>query len=210
MTPVVFLITDPRVSLATTVDVVAAAGAAIGGLLGVQLRDKSGVSLDAARALRAATREVGAALVVNGSIAIAEAVGADGVHFPSGALSVTEARRALGEAALVTASTHDDDDVRRAAAAGVSAVLVSPIFASPGKGPPRGVSAIASAREVSAGSGVRIHALGGIAPDRVRECVRAGADGVAVIRALLDAKDPARVARELAAPWTVAGRDDEC
>jgi thiamine-phosphate pyrophosphorylase len=48
---------------------------------------------------------------------------------------------------------------------------------------------------------MRLYALGGITADRAGGCAKAGADGVAVIRALLDAADPARAARALYDPW---------
>jgi thiamine monophosphate synthase len=44
-------------------------------------------------------------------------------------------------------------------------------------------------------------ALGGITADKVRSCAEAGADGVAVIRALLDCSDPGRVALALHDVW---------
>jgi len=77
-------------------------------------------------------------------------------------------------------------------------VLVSPIYLVPGKGAPRGVGAIAAARRTKK----RVYALGGITPYNVQMC--AAAHGVAVIRALLAADDPAKVALELAKPFTPA------
>ena len=113
---------------------------------------------------------------------------ADGFHGP---------REALGEAsdfAWRSSPAHDDEDVRRAARAGATAVFVSPIFESPGKAA-RGVEAIRRARELA--PALILVALGGIDEESAPACRAAGADGVAVVRALLDAPDPERVARSL-------------
>jgi thiamine-phosphate pyrophosphorylase len=80
--------------------------------------------------------------------------------------------------------------VRHAIKGGASAVLVSPIFVTKGKGAPRGVEAITRARElVGAAPGaprVLVYALGGVDARNVGACRAAGADGVAAIRALYD------------------------
>lgn len=214
--PRLVLVTDPRYATSHLVSVTHAAARAVGpgGLL-VQLRDKLN-STDhvaaVARELREATRAVSALFVVNGSIAIAKAAGADGVHVPSGG-SIAEARRELGSGAFVSAPAHDDHDVERALAEGASAVLVSPIFATPGKGAPRGAQALAAARALAdrassatpvMGDGLLVYALGGVEVERAASCAEAGADGVAVIRALLDLADEARIsaaARVMTAPF---------
>jgi thiamine-phosphate pyrophosphorylase len=192
--PPVVLVTDPSVPFAHTCAVVRAAGAALGaGRLLVQLRDKASpepVVLARALELRAVTRSVDARLVVNGPLAVAAAAAADGVHLGGApeplATRLAAARAALGPHALVTVPAHDDDDVRTAQACGVTAVLVSPIFATPGKGPPRGVAALSAAR-VIVGNAAHpwLYALGGVSAETAATCAAAGADGVAVIRALL-------------------------
>lgn len=214
--PVVMLVTDSHVDLARTIEIVRAAASALGpSQLLVQLRDKENgpvVIRTAAQALREVTRAVRALFVVNGATSIAHDVGADGVHLPwdrGGALAsrVASARRLLGEHIIVTAAVHDDDEVRAAVDGGVTGVLVSPIFPTPGKGPPRGPAAIQSAVAIVAAAQSkwrpRVYALGGVTADNVGSCAAAGASGVAVVRALYDA-GPAGcgpVARALAAPF---------
>ena len=225
----VVLVTDPRYQLAITCDALRDAAKALGGhRVLVQLRDKEAdvVSLLAtALALRAATREVGAQLVINGPLALALAgqVAADGIHLPgrTSAGEMASARAAahevLGRSAIVTVAAHDDEGVRNATLARVSAVLVSPVFETPGKGPARGVDALRAARAIvdAARHAPPLHvvALGGIAATNAAACIEAGADGVAAIRALYEGVERTELLRALdsigrAAP--VAGCRDEC
>lgn len=202
------LVTDPAFGAERTIEVARAAGAALPrGAFAVVLRvaPPAPVDLDVAAlgtALRRATREVGAILLVNAApaLVLAGALGADGVHLGAGArgVSVADARASLGERALLTVPAHDDDDVRHARAHRVDAVLVSPVF-DPGKphhAPPRGVAAIASARSL-AGDDVAVFALGGVGATNARACFVAGADGVAVVRHLYEATDAGAAARAL-------------
>ncbi|MBX3207084.1 MAG: thiamine phosphate synthase [Labilithrix sp.] len=209
--PSVFLVTDPRWSLERIEAVIEAAGRALApGALGVQLRDKSAPLADlarTARALRAVTARVGARFVVNAptseALEVAAAAGADGAHVPCRPDRVAEARGRLGAAAWISTPAHSDEDVSIAAAAGATGVLVSPIFASPGKGPPRGVAALTAAR--ARAPDLVVIALGGVDASSAAACAAAGADGVAIVRALLDAGDPTAMARALDAPFRDRG-----
>lgn len=188
--------------------VVAAVAGALGPLFAVQLRDK-GASLaeqrTRARALRALTRAGGASFIVNGPPELAAEVDADGVHVPGFArdpAALARARTAVGPSRAIYVPVHTRDEVLLARDAGADAVLVSPIFESPGKGPARGLGALEEADEARALAPLWVYALGGIDASRASACHRAGADGVAIIRALLDAPDPAATARALISPWT--------
>jgi thiamine-phosphate pyrophosphorylase len=211
--PVVIFITDPAHTLARTIDAICASAGALGpDRLLVQLRDKTSTNealLQSARALRAVATEVQSRFVVNGPLEIAKAVGADGLHI-AGPLradptsGIANARAALGAEAFVTTVAHDDGDVRIASEAGATAVLVSPIFASPGKGVPRGVAALAASRSIVDAMRrvppLLVYALGGVTPENAASCARAGADGAAAIRAFYEG-DAALAATALAAGW---------
>jgi len=219
----ILLITDPAYDAAhvdATIVAVATALAAVAhasGALAVQLRDKSATPSALrvrARALRALTASCGASLIVNGDPAIAAAVDADGVHVPGFARDVDaipRVRAIVGPARSIHVPVHTLEEAKLARDAGVDALLVSPIFDSPGKGPARGPSALEEVRDLAHQPPLRatlrvlrIYALGGVDVSRVSECHQAGADGVAVIRALFDAPDPVATANYLILPWLTA------
>jgi thiamine-phosphate pyrophosphorylase len=193
--PRLIAITDPAYAPAVILaQLRAALGAVPPGALSVQVRDFTARPEALARDLRELTRAHGAMLLVNRDVALAVAVGADGVHFGGDPVDAI-ARAALGEGAWLTVAAHSDEDVRAARRAGADAALVSPIFASPGKGPPRGTDAIARARQIA--PDLPLYALGGVDAINAVQCRGAGATGVAAIRSLFEATDPAAAARAL-------------
>lgn len=161
----------------------------------VQLRDKEaspGRLRTRAFALRRLTRDLGVGLIVNADAALGREVEADGLHLPSSA----------ADAAFtwVSVAAHEDADVTRASARGAHAALVSPIFATPGKQAPRGVSAIARVAHLP----IVIYALGGVDASNAGGCAQAGAYGVALIRALMETSDAGEVAKVIRASLVVS------
>jgi thiamine-phosphate pyrophosphorylase len=180
------LITDPRWSDDRIVQI-ARAIANVPGVC-IQLRDRSERTDDEVLPLAQRLRSIAKMLVVNRRFDLARRVRADGVH-----ASVAELA-AASDFEWRSAPAHDPDELEGARRV-ATCVLVSPIFVSPGKAPPRGLDAIRSARRSA--PEVLLAALGGVDARNAAECRAAGADAVAVMRALLDADDPAAVARAL-------------
>jgi len=169
------------------------------GLPAVQLREKDlgGRALLAlAEQLRAATLRSGALLFVNDRVDVAIAAEADGVHLGGGSMPVAVARALLPAGALVGVSTHAVDE---AAATTADFAVFGPVYATPSKaafGPPQGLDRL---RAATAASRVPVLAIGGVTAARVPEVRAAGAAGVAVIRDVLEAPDPAAATRALLA-----------
>lgn len=169
------------------------------GRIGVQLRSKHLASDERAalaRALRALTRRLDAALLISTDLELADHVGADGVQLPEHGPSIAAARARLGSTALVGASRHDLAGVRAAAQDGASFVTLSPVFAVPVKGEPLGIAGLAA---ITRDGSIPVFGLGGIAIANAGDVVRAGAHGVALIREVWDSADPARTLAELLA-----------
>lgn len=122
-------------------------------------------------------------LIVNDRLDVAAALGARAVHLGRTSVGVGEARALLGADLWVSRACHDPAELEQAAREGASAALLSPVFPSPGKGPPLGIEALRGA--CSAFPRLPVLALGGVAPENAGDCLAAGARGVAVIRAAL-------------------------
>lgn len=197
-----YLVTDRHITGADSLAAVVAA-AVRGGVDAVQLREKDLSTrelVELARELRAVTRQHGARLLINDRIDVALAVGADGVHLPSESFAVVDARSLLGPDAAIGVSTHSIAEVRRAAAAGADFAVFGPIFDTPSKrdyGAPHGLAALRAAVD---SSDLPIVAIGGIDHDNAANVRATGCAGIAVIRAILTASDPAAAAAELANP----------
>jgi thiamine-phosphate pyrophosphorylase len=159
----------------------------------VQLRERDLTTralLDLAQRLRELTRQCGAALLINDRIDVALACEADGVHLPARSFSIADARALLGRTRLIGVSAHRAAEVAAASAAGADFAVLGPIYDTPSKrayGAPLGPAVLTEARA----AGMPLFAIGGIDRDRLAAVRAQGADGVAVIRAVLAAADPA-------------------
>jgi thiamine-phosphate pyrophosphorylase len=172
-----------------------------GGATIIQLRDKTLGGRDllaAARAIQAMCRAHGATCIVNDRVDIALAAGADGAHVGQADLPAPEAR-ALLRGRLLGVSAHAVEEAAAAQAAGADYVGVGAIYPTTSKAnarAPLGPEAIARFR---AAVRIPIVAIGGITLENVEPVIRAGADGVAVIAAVVGAPDIAAAARALRA-----------
>jgi thiamine-phosphate pyrophosphorylase len=202
--PRLYLITDRRATNGRPLlDVVAAALGGIAGLapaeVAVQLREKDleGRALtELARAFRAVTAAAGVGLYVNDRLDVALAVGADGVHLGHASLAPAVAAgiaARLQPPLAIAVSAHAVADLAaldRPTRDQIAFAVFGPINDTPSKrafGPPVGLPALRAA----AGLGVPLVAIGGLSPADVAPARAAGAAGVACIRAILGAADPA-------------------
>jgi thiamine-phosphate pyrophosphorylase len=171
------------------------------GIGAVHIREKDledGDLYDLARIARESSVPAATRVLVNGRLDIALAAGADGAHLPADGLPAAPLRARFGSGLLLGRSTHSVADVERARDEGVDYVAFGPVYATPGKGEPVGLAALARAVAV-AGTGVPVFALGGVTLERFGELAAAGATGVAAIRLFqhrADLNPVARAARE--------------
>lgn len=181
------------------VDIVAAA--ARGGATMVQLREKQATTrafLEEARALKAMLAPVGVRLVVNDRLDIALAIDADGLHVGQSDLPVGEARRLLGPDKIVGLSITEAGQTLRADAAEADYLGVGPVYVQQTKGDasaPLGLDGVSHIRRLTQKP---IVAIGGLTPNNGAAVLTAGADGFAVISAIVAADDPEAEARRFA------------
>lgn len=155
-----------------------------------QYRNKTASMKDAyveALALRHAAANAGVTFIVNDRCDLALAVDADGVHLGQGDLPLDLARKALGPEKLIGISTHNSDQVREAIAGKPDYLGFGPIFTPGSKQDHDPVVGLEGLRAMRSLTSLPVFAIGGIQIDRVRDVMRAGADGVAVISAILKA-----------------------
>ena len=190
--PTLYLVTDRALARGRDLaDVVRAAVA--GGVTCVQVREKDCSNrefLDVARRVQAVLRGTGVPLLINDRLDIALAVGAEGVHLGQQDLTLADARR-LGPAAwIIGISAESVEDARRADAEGADYIGVSPVFATPTKTDTAKPLGLEGLRQIRAVTRLPLVAIGGINLGNAREVVRAGADGLAVVSAIVSADDP--------------------
>ena len=153
----------------------------------VQYRSKNLSPKDAlaeASGLRGLTRKYGAVLIVNDSVDLALAIGADGVHLGQEDLPLEIARKILGRTAVIGVSTHGAEEAKTAERGGADYIGLGPIFASSTKVSPQEPLGLEGIRRVRREVSLPIYAIGGITFERISEVMRSGADGVAAISAL--------------------------
>lgn len=194
-----YLVTDRRLSLGrTTIEIVRAA--VEGGVTCVQLRDKHASTrefLDEARRVREMLAGTNVPLIINDRLDVALAVGADGVHLGQTDMHISDARRLVGERLVIGISAESVADAIRAEAEGADYIGVSPVFTTPTKmdtAPPLGLEGLRAIRRT-----VRLPlvAIGSIRHDNAAEVLRAGADGLAVVSAIVSAPCPRMAAAAL-------------
>jgi thiamine-phosphate pyrophosphorylase len=194
------LVTDPRPDLAARV-----AAAVRGGVDIVQLRDKRASRkelLPLALELKEICERADALFTVNDDVKLARLSGAHGVHLGQEDEPTANARGVLGPGIMVGRSVSSVEEAREAVREGADYLGVGTIYATPTK-PEEEAAGPTLLREIS-GADIPMpwFAIGGIALETAWEVVEAGAPGFAVVRAVLDAEDPAAAARELRALLT--------
>jgi thiamine-phosphate pyrophosphorylase len=135
-------------------------------------------------------------LIVNDRVDVALVTGVDGVHLGARSLSVAHARAILGGGGVVGASLHRPEEIGDARAKGADYAFVGTIFPTPTHPGVEGMGADGIARAVAVAGGLPCLGIGGIDVARVRDVVRAGAHGVAVVRGVWLHSRPASAVTE--------------
>ncbi len=175
----------------------------------LQLRDKTATTralVQIGEQLRALTRQHDARLIVNDRLDVALAIEADGVHLGQDDLPVAQARRIGGARLLIGVSAETVEEARQAEADGADYLGVGPMFAThtkPDAGAPVGTERLRAIKQAVA---IPVFGIGGITLQNAPEVLRAGADGICVISAIVGAPDPADAARQFLRMLGGAGR----
>jgi thiamine-phosphate pyrophosphorylase len=169
--------------------------AADGGADTVQFRDKQGWEtarlVAEAERMRERLAGRGVRLIVNDRADVAAAATADGVHLGDADLPPEVARRILGARGLIGRTVHDVGAARLACRAPIDYLGVGPVFGSTSKTVAARALGLGGLRDIVRASDLPVIAIGNIDATSVAAVLATGAFGVAVLSAVVLARDPA-------------------
>ena len=194
-----YLVTDRALSRGrSTRDIVESA--IRGGATCVQLREKTATTrefIHEAQEIRGLLASRGIPLIINDRLDVALAVRADGVHLGQKDMPIEMARPLSGQRMIIGISVESVEDAVTAEKSGADYLGVSPGFATPTKtdtAPALGLEGLVAIRQRVK---LPLVAIGGLSSDNAAAVIHSGADGVAVVSAIVAAPDPERAARQL-------------
>ena len=196
----VYLVTDRDLAGGRPLDAIVSEALA-GGAGVVQIREKklpSRALYEQTLGLKRVADALGRPLIVNDRLDIALACGAAGVHLGQADLPCAEARRVGGPNLVIGVSVSTIDEAVAAERAGADYLGVSPVFDTPTKTDAPEATGLDGLRRIRAAVRLPLVGIGGIHAGNAADVIRAGADGVAVVSAIVAAPDPRAAAAELA------------
>lgn len=202
-----YLVTDPELGGGRSV-VELVENAVQGGVTLVQLRDKAAegrAMLEQARALKRLLDPLDVPLIVNDRVDVAAAAGA-GCHLGQTDLPAAAARALLGPEPILGVSIDQAKQARAVDPEDVDYVAYGPFAATaskPDAGRAIGAAGLAAVRQLTA---LPLVAIGGLDADNLGAAIQAGADGIAVVSAIMAAPDPEAASRTLRAAIEAARR----
>lgn len=170
------------------------------GIRAVQFREKDlslRAQLHLGSEVRAVARRHQMQFFANDRIDLCLALDAEGVHLPSSGLPAGIVREMVGGERRIGVSCHSLEEVQRAEYDGADFAVLGPVYDTPSKrryGSPLGVAFFGKVRR---GTTLPLFAIGGVDRSKLKELFEAGADGVAMISAILGASDVYRASQEV-------------
>lgn len=165
----------------------------------IQFRDKEATDkefFEAGRKIKGLLEGKGVLFIVNDRVDLAASLDTDGVHIGQEDMPVEKARTILGRRKVIGLSTHSLTEMREAQDRDVDYISVGPVFPTETK-PDYAAVGIGLVSSAARESQKPFVAIGGINRENIRDIVAAGARRVAVVRAVLSAKDPFLAAKNL-------------
>ena len=159
------------------------------GIKAIQIREKNLPSSEItklSKKIKSFASKSKTKVLINDRLDIALLSGADGVHSPEKGVQA----RYIKKYNLISGkSVHSVRQAIKAEKEGYDYLLFGPVYRTPAKvkyGSPHGLNKL---KQVCGSVKVPVFAVGGITPRRVKKCLKAGAYGVAVIRAVMKSKN---------------------
>lgn len=170
-----------------------------GGCTLVQLREKNlGTRefIQAAKGIKAITDKYNIPLIINDRVDICLAVDAAGVHLGQEDMPVSDARKLLGSEKIIGCSAHNIEEALLAEKDGADYLGVGAIFTTATKKDTVATS-IHTLREICEKVKLPVVAIGGVKEENVKELTGTNISGIAVVSAIMAAKEPKIAAQHL-------------
>ena len=182
----------------STLDIVEAA--VCGGATAVQLREKTGSTRDfieQALTIRDFLRSRDIPLIINDRLDVALAVGASGLHLGQKDMPLAVARSIVQDTMIIGISTNSLQDAVAAEKGGADYLGIGPIYATDTKTDTAPVLGLNGLRKIRENIKIPLVTIGGLNRSNAAQVIRNGADGIAVVSAIVAAEDPEMASREL-------------
>jgi thiamine-phosphate pyrophosphorylase len=194
-----YLVTDSRQSRGrSNLEIVKAS--VEGGATIVQFREKEMTSHQFYREgleIRDFLKRAGIPLLINDRVDMVLALDADGVHLGKDDLPVPVARKLLGNGKIIGMSVEHPDEVEAAEQSGADYLGVSPIYTTPTKPELETGLGLDGLREIRRRTTLPLIAIGGMNQQTAADAIAAGADGVAVVSAIVAADHPTHATQDI-------------
>ena len=197
-----YLVTDQGLSKGRTLEYIVEE-AVKGGVTMVQLREKDISSrefYELAQSLMFILKPLSIPLIINDRLDIALAVNADGLHIGQGDLPYSIARKIMGKDKIIGLSVETIEQARDTNNMDVDYIGLSPVFSTNTKldiNTPLGLSGV---QEIAGFTKHKTVAIGGINSSNAESVIASGADGIAVVSAIVsheNSKEAAAILRSM-------------
>lgn len=194
-----YLVTDRTIAGDRPLVDIVSAGVA-GGVSCVQLREKNCSTqefIHEASLLLELLQPLDIPLIINDRVDVALAVGANGVHLGQNDMSIADARRITSDNMIIGISAESLEDAINAEESGADYIGISPVFTTATKLDIATPLGLAGVREIRRAVKIPLVGIGGIDTSNTRDVIEAGANGVAVVSAIMAATNPKRAAENI-------------
>ena len=194
-----YLVTDRSLSKGRDIEWIVEE-AVLGGVTMVQLREKDCSTrefVSLAQRLKKKLQPFNVPLIINDRVDVVLASDADGLHIGQSDMPYNIARKILGYNKIIGLSVENMDDVRESNKIDVDYIGISPIFSTSTKTNTKKPFGISGIRDVVAITRHKTVAIGGIGISNAVDIMKAGADGISVVSAIMSADNPRLEAERL-------------
>jgi thiamine-phosphate pyrophosphorylase len=194
-----YLVTDRGLSRGrSNIEIITAA--VRGGATVVQLREKDCSTrefIEQSLTIKEFLKDHSVPLIINDRVDVAQAIKADGVHLGQTDMPLGLAKKILGESMIIGISAESVQDAIEAEKGGADYLGVSPIYATPTKSDTAPALGLEGLRQIRKAVNLPLVGIGGLNTETAADVIRNGADGVAVVSAIVAADDPETAAKDL-------------